>query len=429
MKNIISLLIDDFHEREIPTPLPRDASAPGLPGKANVIVGMRRSGKTWFCYQRMRELMDKGVEKARILYLNFEDERLLPFSRRDFQQIFEIYYRKYPAFKDRQCYLFLDEVQLIDGWDAFVRRVLDSERLAVFITGSSSRLLSSEIASRLRGRSIATEIFPFSFSEFCRFHGAPPSPQRFGSKTRAALQNLAERYLEIGGFPEIQNIDPDLMPRILQNYVDVVILRDIIERYSVHGTLPLRALIRHIMSAVATPFSVNKFYNSLKSQGIACTKNSLYEYLEYLEDAFLIYQSRVYSRSERVKRVNPRKLYVIDPGLLTAMSLNQRGDRGAYLENLVYMHLRRRGFKPDYYQTREGREVDFILDRVDGSRERLIQVCWEIKDESTRERETGALLQAMDELGQERGLIVTWLDEESPDERIKVIPAWQWLLS
>lgn len=428
MKNVIDLLIDDFHERELPQLVPRDISLPRLKGKANVITGMRRSGKTWFCYQQMQEMMAQGVKKEQLLYLNFEDERLLPFSTADFQTILETYYRKFPAFKDRQCYLFLDEVQRIAGWDAFVRRVLDSENLAVFVTGSSSKLLSSEIATRLRGRSIATEIFPFSFREFVRLNGANPSAKRFGSQTRAVLQNLIARYLDIGGFPEIQGIDTDLRRQVLQNYVDVVILRDIIERYSIRTTTSLRAIIRHIMSAPATCFSVNKFYNSLKSEGIACTKNNLYDYLDYLTDAFLVYQAPIHSRSEKVRRVHPRKVYVIDPGLLEAMSFHITEDRGALLENIVYMHLRRKGLKPEYYITGEGGEIDFILPPGAIEEGRLIQVCWDLGHRSTRERETRSLLAAMDELNEKQGLIVTWLDEKSPHERINVLPVWKWLL-
>lgn len=429
MRNVIERLIDDFHERELPEPIPRDISLSQLRGKANVIIGMRRSGKTWFCYQQMRELLNQGLEKERFLYLNFEDERLLPFSSKDFQAILETYYRKYPSFKRRRCYLFLDEVQRIDGWDAFLRRVLDSERLSVCVTGSSSKLLSSEIATRLRGRSITTEVFPFSFKEFIRLKGLTLKRRRFGSQTRANLQNLIAQYLEIGGFPEIQGTDTDLRRQILQNYVDVVILRDIIERYSIHTTTPLRYLIRHIMSAPGTHFSVNKFYNDLKSRGVTCTKNNLYDFLDYLTDAFLVYQVPIHTRSARVRRVNPRKIYVIDTGLLEAMSFHMTEDRGALLENLVYMHLRRQGLKPEYYLTEKGGEIDFVLPKGSLENGRLVQVCWNIGQKQTREREIQALLAGMEELREKQGTIITWMDEESPHERIRVIPAWKWLLT
>jgi hypothetical protein len=410
--------------------MPRHQAMNWVAGKANVVIGMRRAGKTWFCYQKMRELLGEGIEKSRILYLNFEDDRLLPFSAADFQLILETFYRKFPAYKNTRSYLFLDEVQRIEGWENFIRRVLDTEEISVCSTGSSSKLLSSEIATALRGRSLTTEIFPFSFREFLDFRKATPGSTRsFGSKTRAVLQNMFGLYAQIGGFPEVQDLDEEVRRQVLRNYLDVVILRDVVERYAVGNTGALRALIRHIMSAPATRFSVNKFYHSLKSQGISCTKNNLYDYLEYLADAFLVYQAPIYSRSERVRRVNPQKIYVIDPGLLSAMSYRFKGNQGAVLENLAFMHFRRKGMNPEYYITKTGKEVDFIV-AFDGEKQRqLIQVCWDIANPETRKREVAGLLEAMKELGLKKGKILTWLDEDLSDERIDIVPAWKWLLS
>ncbi|MBU0985659.1 MAG: ATP-binding protein [Proteobacteria bacterium] len=430
MQNILDILIDDFHERTLPELMPRNQSMTRVPGKANVVIGMRRSGKTWFCYQQMQALLDKGLEKERILYLNFEDERLLPFSAGDFQVVLETYYRKFPAFKNKQCHLFLDEVHRIEGWDKFVRRVLDTEKLTVCVTGSSSKLLSTEIATSLRGRSLTTEMFPFSFKEFLSFRKINlKSTERFGSETRAVLQNLMGQYATIGGFPEVQTLEDELRREVLRNYLDVVILRDIVERYTISNTTALRALIKHIMRAPTARFSVNKFYNSLRSQGITCTKNSLYHYMTHLTDTFLFYQAPIWSRSERVRRVNPQKIYIIDSGLGEAMSLRMTQDRGALLENLVYMHLRRQKLTPEYYVTKTGAEVDFVLTETEGQKHRLIQVCWDINAEDTRKREVSALLTAMDEMGLRHGTIVTWMDENRSDKRFDIVPVWKWLIA
>jgi len=430
MRNILDVLIDDFHERELPELVPRRLEMPWIPGKANVVIGMRRSGKTWFCYQQMALLREKALSKERLLYVNFEDERLLPFAAQDFQILLETYYRKFPAFKNQRCYLFLDEVQRIQGWDMFVRRVLDTENLSVCLTGSSSRLLSTEIATSLRGRSLTTEVFPFDFREFLDYREiALTSVRTFGSKIKATLQNLIAQYLKVGGFPEVQSFDDDLRREVLRNYLDVVILRDVVERYSIRNTQALRTIIRHVIGAPATRFSVNKFYNALRSQGIPCSKNNLYEYMDYLTDTFLLYQAPIHSRSERVRRVNPKKVYVIDPGLLEAMSLRMTEDRGALLENLVFMHLRRKGLTPEYYVAKNGTEVDFALTGEDGDQPRLIQVCWDLQDPATRKREVHGLLSAMKELDVKRGTIVTWLDEDSSIESVHIVPAWKWLLS
>jgi len=428
VRQVVERLIDDFQERELPAPAAREITALEVEGKATAVIGMRRAGKTWFGFQRMRELLADGVPKRRLLYVNFEDERLMPFAAVDFQEILDAYYRKFPALKDQRCYLFLDEVQRIEGWERFVRRVLDSESLHVWVTGSSSKLLSSEIATSLRGRSLTTEIFPFSFREFLRFHGVDPDPQHLGSKTRARLQHMAARYLDTGGFPEVQNLDQDTAAQVLRNYVDVVILRDVIERHGVTNTVALRALIRHLLSAPATRFSVYKFYNSLRSQGVACTKNDLYAFLDHLADAFLVSVVPIYSRSQRARQANPRKVYAVDTGLLQAMSLCMTEERGAQLENLVFMHLRRQGLHPEYYVTRNGAEVDFVVRRGPRAGLELIQVCWSLDRPEARQREVRALRRAMEELGAGRGRIVTWMDQSSAHDKIAVTPAWKWLV-
>jgi uncharacterized protein len=428
MRDVLDRILDDFHERPLPELLPRDTVLPRIRGKASVVVGMRRSGKTWFCYQQMQQLMADGVEKKRILYINFEDERLLPFSTSDFQELLDTYYRKYPALKQEDCYLFLDEVHRIEGWDRFVRRVLDTEQLSVVITGSSSRLLGTEIATALRGRSVSTEIFPFSWNEFLRFHGVDPKSRSLGSRTRARLEKLAGRFLETGGFPEVQNLDVDLRRQVLRNYVDVVILRDVVERHGITNVAALRAVIRHILSAPATRFSVNRFYNSLRSQGISATKNALYGFLQHLVDAYLLFEAPLHTRSEHVRRVNPRKVYVIDPGLLEAMSLRLTEDRCALLENTVYMHLRRSGHHPEHYVTARGTEVDFVVLPEGRGARHLVQACWDLSDPATRTREMDALKDAMRELRIRSATIVTWLDEHDAGGNVRIVPAWKWML-
>ncbi|RPI75723.1 MAG: ATP-binding protein, partial [Desulfobacteraceae bacterium] len=173
----------------------------------------------------------------------------------------------------------------------------------------------------------------------------------------------------------------------------------------------------------------NKFYNTLKSNGIACTKNNLYDYLSFLTDAFLFYQSPIHARSERAKQVNPRKIYTIDNSLIQAMTTPDTKDQGARLENLVYMHLRRRGIHPEYYITEQGAEIDFVyFDSSGDEKLRLIQVCWDLSAPKTRQRELQSLRKAMDELNLKSGTIISWMDEESPQDGIEIIPAWKWLL-
>jgi len=429
MKNVISQLIDDFHERKLPDPVIRTQVFSEVQGKADVVIGMRRAGKTWFCYQKIKELLASGIEKEKILYLNFEDDRLLEFNVQNFQEILDVYFGKYPEHRKTRCYFFFDEIQRIDQWEMFIRRLLDTENIQIFVTGSSSKLLGSEIATSLRGRSLAIEIFPFSFEEYLRYAGLfSDRPKTYGANTASLLRKAIKDYLEVGGFPEIQALDRELRIEILQGYIDSVLLKDIIERHKVSNILVLKHLVRHVMNSSGGRFSVNKFFNTMKSLSIKCTKNSLYEYLDHLTDAFLFYKVPIHSRSEQSRLSNPAKIYAIDIGLLNAMTFRNSYDYGKLLENMVFMHLRREGYDTEYVPTKGGRETDFFARHRTSGETQLIQVCWEMSDERTFKRELQGLKSAMDELSLPTGTIVTWDDETVIEDKIKVIPIWKWLL-
>jgi predicted AAA+ superfamily ATPase len=430
MKNIITQFIDDFHERTLPELVPRSKAFSEVKGMADVVIGMRRTGKTWFCYQKIKDLLASGIKKEEVLYLNFEDDRLLEFNLHHFQQILDVYFGKYPEHRKTRCYFFFDEIQRIDQWEMFIRRLLDTENIQIFITGSSSKLLGSEIATSLRGRSLAIEIFPFSFEEYLKYHGLFLSrPKTFGANTSSILRKAVKNYLEMGGFPEVHKANLDLRIEILQGYIDSVLLKDIIERHKVSNVLALKYLVRHIMNSSGGQFSVNKFFNTMKSMSIKCTKNSLYEYLDHLTDAFLFYKVPIHSRSEKARLINPAKIYTIDTGLLNAMIFHNSYNYGQLLETMVFMHLRRGGHDTEYLKTNDGCEVDFFIRHRISNKTQLIQVCWEMSDKKTFERELRGLKSAMDELSIPTGTIVTWDDETVIDNKIKVIPVWKWLLT
>jgi len=429
MKDIISQLIDDFHERKLPELVIRNKEFSEIKGKADVVIGMRRSGKTWFCYQKIKEIIASGIKKEEILYLNFEDDRLLDFNVNNFQEILDVYFGKYPEHRNIRCNFFFDEIQRIDQWEMFIRRLLDTENIQIFITGSSSKLLGSEIATSLRGRSLPIEIFPFSFEEFLKFHELfSHKPKTFGANTVSVLRKAVKDYLEIGGFPEVQKLDRNLRIEILQGYIDSVLLKDIIERHKVSNVHVLKHLVRHIMNSSGGQFSVNKFYNTMKSMSIKCTKNSLYEYLDHLTDAFLFYKVPIHSRSEKTRLINPAKIYTIDTGLLNAMTFRNSYNYGPLLENMVFMHLRRKRYDIEYVNTKNGRETDFFARHRISDETQLIQVCWEMSDKKTFERELHGLKSAMDELSLSTGTLITWDDETIIENKIKVIPIWKWLV-
>ncbi|TAK65556.1 MAG: ATP-binding protein [Betaproteobacteria bacterium] len=431
MNNIFEQIIGDFQERALAQPTRRDVPIPMLPGKVDTLIGMRRTGKSWRIYQAMNELLGAGSAKESVLYINFDDERLYPLTTRDLQRIPETFFRLYPENKRRRCHFFFDEIQNVTGWERFVRRLLDTENAQITLTGSSARLLSREIATTLRGRSLATEIFPFSFREALRHRGDDDTiVKRPGSARRALLANRLRSYLETGGFPEVQGVDAAYRLRILQEYVDVVILRDVVERHGIGNLAPLRYLIRHLLGSPACAFSINRFHNDLQSQGIACGKNSLHDYLAHLEDAYLVQSIHVDSRSVRQRQVNPRKVYPIDTGLALAFRHGPGMDRGRLLETLVFLDLRRRGMDISYFRSERGYEVDFLARRGLGKAV-AIQVAETIADPNTRQRELRALEAAMAERRLSSGILVT-LDEEGQIDaasgRVEVVPAWRWLL-
>ncbi len=431
METIIEHLIADSQERNLPKFTRRHIELPWLPNKIDTVIGMRRSGKTWFIFQIISDLLSKGIPKESILYLNLEDERLLPMTVAELHKLPDIYYRRYPHFRDKECAFFFDEIQNISGWERFIRRLLDTENIHLCLTGSSAKLLSREIATSLRGRSISTEIFPFSFKEMLEHNGIDMGDAgRPGSRKRSLLENRLLSYLSEGGFPEVQGIDGRYRVRILQDYLDVVILRDLVERHQIANTVPLRYMIRHLLNATAGLFSVNKFYNDLKSQGVACGKNTLHEYLDHLTDAYLFFQVHLYTPSERARMVNPRKIYAIDTGLVQACSRRIQRDWGHLLENFVFMELRRSYEIIEYYRTEGGQEVDFLVTDRQGRRS-LFQVSAGLQDPGTRKRELKALNDAMQECGIRQAVVITLNEEErleTESGQIHILPAWLWAL-
>lgn len=429
MDNIIEQIILDFRERPFPAICHRIVNLPEIPGKIDTIIGIRRAGKTFFVYQILQEHLNKGLPKESILYINFEDERLLPLTAKDLDKIPNTYYRLFPKCKDTKCYFVFDEIQNIEGWDKFVRRLLDTENIHIILTGSSAKLLSKEIATALRGRTLSTEIFPYSFREVLLYENPGIDlVSKPGSKTRAIINNRIRQYFLQGGFPEVLNLEQEYRIRILQGYVDVVTIKDIIERYQVSNVQALRALIRGLLTSAACLFSVNKFYNDLRSQGISCTKNDLYDFIDYLADAYLVYPVSIFTRSERVRRTNPKKIYIVDNGLITAFSHDAKADQGRLLENFVYLTLRRQNLTIEYYRTQQNTEVDFITTSFDGKRS-LYQVALELDDPKTRTREIRALERAMQELSIKEARIITAERSEIIQGEagvIEVLPAAFW---
>jgi len=376
----------------------RDYQFPEAKSLIKVAVGMRRSGKTYFLFQTIRQLATDGLSLDRVLYINFEDDRLLPMDHKAMGQMVDAWYTLYPENHDRCCYLFLDEVQNVEGWPVVLRRLADTKNVQIYVTGSSAKLLSKEIATSLRGRSLAIEIFPYSYLEYLTAHQLEAPLKPLGKKMLDYQQSYLLDYFRVGGFPGVQFMSQKEHLETLQNYVETVIFRDIVERHQVSNVALLKYFIHFLLKNVSALFSVNKFYNDIKSQGYQVAKDTLYSYLSYIEDAFLLFAVPIFTESLRHAQTTPKKIYAIDMGLVAANTFDLSDNLGKSFENLVYLDLRRQGKKVFYYRTAEGYEVDFVTQDIRGKYE-LIQVAWEADDGKTREREERALREAEKELG------------------------------
>jgi predicted AAA+ superfamily ATPase len=429
MKAIIGDLINEFYEHDLPELQKRDIHFPRIARKATVVMGMRRTGKTFFCYQEMISLLDSGVLKSQILYINLDDDRLINFSVNDFQTMLDVYYARWPENKAKLCYFFFDEIQTVTNWELFIRRLIDTEKVQVTLTGSSSKLLSTEIATTLRGRTISCEVFPYSFKEYLFAHKLfKRIPAHLTSTDKAKLRNAVADYFVCGGFPEVQGLSFFDQYNILQSYVDSVVLKDVAERHKISNHHVLRQMVSTVTNNVAERFSVTNFYRMLKNAGISSSKNVLYDYLEYFTDAYLFYQVPLHTESIRMQQVNPRKLYVIDNGLQKSMSLDPSKNYGHLLENLVYLELRRKQYTIEYLITKEKYEVDFFARMRGGDDRMLIQVAYQLNSPETLNRELRAMQSAAEYLAVTNCLIVTWDDEREFENGIKAVPIWKFLL-
>ena len=435
MDSSLERVLDEQRTVALPTITPRDVRVPDLPGMATAFVGMRRVGKSYLMLQEMQRLLESGVPRSHMLALNLEDDRLGQVDLSTLDQALEYLFRTGPARNEQTAHLFFDEIQAVPDWEQFVLRVLNTENALVRVTGSSAKLLSTEIASSLRGRSTAVEVLAFSFREYLRHQGREAlAAEPVGAPARSALEAAFDAYLREGGFPAVQGMGPIDRRRTLQDYVDLVVFRDVADRWDVGNRVALKWLVSHLLSTFSREFAINRVYNDLKSQGVAVGKDTLHAYLDHLLDARLIYAISIRSSSYRARQVNPRKVYAADPGLASAVAHPSADDLGHLLENAVYLELRRRYCRlheeaVTYFASDAG-NADFVVDR-DAGEPLVVQVCASLSGDETRAREFAGTYAAMASLGVRTATIVTLTEAESVTTSagtVEVVPAWHWML-
>ncbi len=410
----------------------RDAVLPAVPRKVQAVIGMRRAGKTTFLRQ-LQEDWRTSAPAERVVYLSFDDDRLSDLPVEQLGLALEEYYRRYPELRGRETvWWLLDEIQLVKGWERFIRRVLDTERVEIVVSGSSARMLSREVHTSLRGRGMEIVIRPFSFREFLRHRGVEPARRvrEFTTTDRSRIEKEFREYLAVGGFPEAQGLTREWRGELLQGYVDTVIFRDIIERHGITQVAALRWLTRQCLRNPAGNLSVHRLHLDLKAQGLGVAKDALHAMMGHLQDAFLISTVALATDSERRRNSNPRKVYPVDTGLIGAFDRSGRTNVGHALETIVLHELERLKAEIGYVRTDLGYEVDFHARYPDG-REELIQVCSETGSGDTPDREWRALYDAKGDFPRARQRLLTLTFDQLPAMSTKGIASttvYDWLL-
>lgn len=401
--------------------------------KIQTVIGARRTGKTYLFFDKIVELEAAGVERKRMIYLNFESPILDDVTYKELRQIIELHWSLFPEAAKKKLYLFIDEPQVIDKWELMIRDLHDNFNARIFITGSSSRLLSREIATSLRGRSISTVLLPLSFFEYLQFHNFTYEKNKIDTVTKVKLLNYFEDFLNFGAYPEIvltKNHDERI--KILKDYFDLTIYKDLVDRYSLKNSSLIRTLIDLVIGSCSKEFSINKNYLDLKSRSMKIGKETLYEYFDILADSFFVFPLKRFYHSKRQENLSIPKVYLGDIGFMNLYSMTDYGRR---LENIVFLQLFRKKIanpllEISYWKDNGGREVDFVARQGQTIKE-IIQVSLDIDNINTRQREVKSLLFCMTELKMESGIIIT-KDQEGEEiidgKKIKIIPIWRWLL-
>jgi len=417
----LKYVIRQFVERALPTCKARTLRLPTDTGKVVGLAGVRRSGKTFLFFDAIQRLAAKGVDRRRIVYLNFEDDRLHPIQAGELDLVLRCWHEVFPETTGQRRYLFLDEVQNVPGWERWVRRLCDTEDVEVFVTGSSSQLLTRDLATAMRGRSVTLEVFPLSFREYLAFRNVEVVPHDADNESR--LRHELEAYLLCGGFPEIVLAEEALRPLILEEYSSLMLYRDVVERYGVRNEKLMRELLRHCFRNTGSLLNVSKLHRDFASQGYTVSRNTLFDYLGYLEDAFLVFLLPKRETSIRKQAHNPKKLHVVDTGLIAAFQAFPSRDLGHKLETAVFLETRR-GRKDLFYYA-NGSEVDLC----DAEGKLFVNTCWSLADADTFRREKAAMAFGATRWPEAQG---TLLYHEYAPGREREVPgaqaAWRYLL-
>ncbi|GHT75657.1 hypothetical protein AGMMS50262_11620 [Bacteroidia bacterium] len=380
-----------------------------------VFVGLRRAGKSYLLYQQIQNLLQQGHSVEEILYFNFEDDRIDSLSLSDL----DLLKRTYEEIFDHKPIFFLDEIQIIDHWEKFVRRLAD-QKYQIYVTGSNAKMLSKEIATTLGGRFMIKNVFPYSFEEFLLANRIDIHEKNAAYRYAADIRKLMEKYFAFGGLPEIVNI-PNKR-EWLRSLYQKIFFGDIVARYLIRNDNALKLLVKKIAESVKQPTSFSRMANIVSSAGAKISKDTIIDYISFLKDSWLVFSIENIN-SKFVERESKKKYYFVDNGLLNLFLIDPPT---FLLENLVAITLYKK-YENEVYYYHDSVEVDFYLPE----QKMAVQVCYSLRDLDTRKREINALVQIAKRWEIDRFLIITKDEEETISEHgieIQVIPVWKWLL-
>ena len=405
----------------------RNIEIPTNTGKIISVTGVRRSGKSHLLLLTIKKLVENNLSKKNIIFINFEDERL-KLKVEELDLILQSYRELYPNILMRDVYIFFDEIQNLPYWEKFVRRIYDSVTTNLYITGSNSKMLSSDIATTLRGRNINIELFPLSFIEYLSFKKI--SSEYNLPENKANIIKALDSYMQSGGFPELMSTK--FSQKILQDYYYVMLYKDLIERYKIANIPVLKYFLSRLVVSIGKPSSIHKIYNELKSAGYKVSKDSLYRFADYAEAIYLSFRIRKFDYSFIKREQSERKIYFIDNGLINSLTYQFSKNYGILLENIVYMHLRQK-YGENIFFYKEKAECDFVVMDKEKVVE-LIQVCYSLEDETTFKRELRGLENAALYFKVKRAKIITFdqeMENFTTDKKINVdvIPAYKYFLN
>lgn len=417
-----------LHQEEFPYDLiEREMVLPTDSKNIVTVTGVRRCGKSSQLKLVINRLIKAGIPKKRIIYIGFDDERFSTMNAEDFDDILQGYREMYPNLTLKDTYMFFDEIQLIDGWELFVLRVYKNYCQNIFVTGSTSKMLSEEMASALRGYPDEYRQQTLSFSEYLRFRRI--SANKYSEDGTAVLKDAFKQYCQEGGYPKaVLTEEKSEKTKLLQSYFNTMLFRDMVEHYhiSTHTSI-VRYFLKRVMENITKPTSIHNIFNELKSIGMKISKDNLYTWIEYACQIYLFAKVPKYTCSLVKETSLPAKYYMADIGMRNAVLMPQSIDKGKSLENIVFNDINSTLSENDkiYYYS-EAVECDFVIVRS-GHVDELVQVCWELDSENSK-REFDGLAAASAATGCTNCRIITFDQDGTYDHnglKINVSQAWR----